>query len=426
MTTGTDEVSSPSTVVIGGGLAGLVAARRLTAKGERVVVLEAAPQPGGMIAVAELGGVRVDAGAEAYATRSAAAAGLCRELGLEVSRPSGTPHVWWPERIVPLADGVLGIPGSLEDPALAILTDDERARVAQDLVLSPEVGADATTAGQLAAARMGEAVPAKLMAPLTTGVYRSDPMDVPLAVFAPRLQEALAREGSLLAAVASLRAPGSAAVEQPVGGMFRLVEKLVTGLDVRAAQPVLQLRRGGAGFLVETPSGTIPAARVVLATPAAATQRLLGGIGVQIPEFPTSPAHVALLASDHPALAEGPVGSGLLMGERDPGIVARALTHYSWKWPWVRRCHMLRLSYSGEVPPSRAMCVEDASRLTKLDLSGHILGFHVATHQMPAKVTGAQRDEILAATQAAGVDVVGAWLDGNGIGPVIEATERLA
>lgn len=425
MSTGFDEASGPTTAVIGGGLAGLVAARRLARKGERVVVFEASPAPGGMIAVAELGGVRVDGGAEGYATRSRAAAELCHELGLEVAGPSGTPHVWWPDQIVPLADGVLGIPGSLEDPALAVLTDEQRARLAQDLELDAEVGQDAQTAGQLAAARMGEAVPRKLMAPLTTGVYRSDPMDVPLAVFAPKLKDALARTGSLLAAVASLRAPGTAAVAQPVGGMFRLIEALAAGIDVRPAHPVQHLRHEGTGYRIETPKGDLHVERVVIATPAAPAAHLLGGLGVQIPVHPTTTSHVALLASDHPALDQGPVGSGLLMGERDSRIVAKALTHYSWKWPWVTGCHILRLSYSGDVAPARALVVEDASRLTQIDLSAHAIGYTVITHEMPAKITPDQRDETLSATQAAGVDVVGAWLDGNGIGPVIEATERL-
>lgn len=118
---------------------------------------------------------------------------------------------------------------------------------------------------------------------------------------------------------------------------------------------------------------------MVLATGAAVARQLLAEIGVAVPEAPSSPTQVVLLASDHP----------------------------------------------GDTPALRAVAVEDATRLTKLDLTEHVIGFVAVTHQMPGKLTPQVRDDILAATAAAGVDVVGAWLDGNGIGRVIEGVERV-
>ena len=119
-----------STVVVGGGLAGLYTAYRLTLAGHKVTVREAAPHWGGMISPVEVDGILVDAGAEAYAVRGGLAHALCTELGLEVAGPVGTPHIWWSDGSHPMADGVLGIPGSLDDPALEVLTDTERARLA--------------------------------------------------------------------------------------------------------------------------------------------------------------------------------------------------------------------------------------------------------------------------------------------------------
>ena len=411
-----------SAVVVGAGLAGLLAARKLTAAGHDCIVLEAGPRAGGMIAPAELGGVRVDGGAEAYAVRSTAARALCEELGLDVAGPAGQPHVWWQDMVSPLADGVLGIPGSLDDPALRRLTRAERARVAEDLELGPDVGADETTAGGLMAARMGRAAVDRLMAPLTTGVYRSDPMTLPLAMFAPKLVPAMREHGSLLAAVAAIRQPGQAAVEQPVGGMFRLVDALADGIDARTRQRVTRVQRDGSGFAVESTGGRLTADRLVIATDGRAAHQLLTGLGARCPEPPAAkPTHVVLLACDHPALGDDPVGSGLLMGDHDPAITARALTHYSRKWPWVDGTHVLRLSYAQ--PPKRATAIADASALTRIDLERHVEGFVVVSHAMPARVSRDFRDEVLHAAQ--GVDVVGAWIDGNGIGPVIEASERI-
>ena len=52
-------------VVIGAGLSGLTAARRLAGAGERVVVLEARPRIGGRAWRVEVGGLPFDTGCEA-------------------------------------------------------------------------------------------------------------------------------------------------------------------------------------------------------------------------------------------------------------------------------------------------------------------------------------------------------------------------
>lgn len=411
-------------VVIGGGLAGLLAARHYRELGLDPVVLEASDALGGMIRSVRVGGVTVDGGAEGYATRSAAARALAEDLGLPVAGPAGRPHVWWSDCITPMADGVLGIPGSLDDPALAVLSADELARLAQDVELGPEVGADAVTVGELVAARMGKAAVTKLVGPLAEGVYRMSPDRLQLSVFAPGLKRALAEQGSLLGAVASLREPGSSAVEQPVGGMFRLIEALADGLTVQTLTPALGLRREGGAFVVETPTGLLRAERVAVCVPAGAAARLLTGVGVDVPEVATHPVHVALLTSTHRGLGESPVGSGLLMGERDPEVSASALTHYSKKWPWVDGAEVLRLSYSQEPAPERL--VADASRLTGLSLAGTVTDTLVVSHEVPGKLESGSRERLLSAAAAAGVDVLGAWLDGNGISPIIEAGGRIA
>ena len=56
-------------VVIGAGVAGLVSARECARKGLRVVVLDAAATPGGFVATHEVDGIRLDSGAESFATR---------------------------------------------------------------------------------------------------------------------------------------------------------------------------------------------------------------------------------------------------------------------------------------------------------------------------------------------------------------------
>ena len=69
-------------VVVGGGVAGLVAALECARIGLAVTVLEQAERPGGSVGRIELDGLVLDSGAESFATRGGAAAGLIEHLGL--------------------------------------------------------------------------------------------------------------------------------------------------------------------------------------------------------------------------------------------------------------------------------------------------------------------------------------------------------
>ena len=72
-------------LVVGGGLAGLLAARRHLRAGHRVVLLEATGSVGGAIAqsvLPEAGELALNTGAEAYSNGSGAVDALVAELGL--------------------------------------------------------------------------------------------------------------------------------------------------------------------------------------------------------------------------------------------------------------------------------------------------------------------------------------------------------
>ena len=423
-------------VVVGGGLAGLLAGYRLAQQGRRVTVLEATTRLGGMIAPVDIGRVQVDSGAEAYAVRGGVGRALCDELGLDVAGPAGQPHIWRPDGVWPMAEGILGIPSSLDDPALGALSADGLARLKEDADLPRDVGADAATVGELVRARLGEAALATLVAPVALGVYSLPPDRMPLAAFAPGLTHALAESGTLLGAVAALRRPGVAAVEQPVGGMFRLVDELAgriraAGGQIRMASPAVSLRRARVQFAVGLPDGEVLVAdRMVLASSAASACALLARIGVDLAAPPVATARLAVLGLSHPALADAPVGSGLLVGERDDAIHAKALTHYSLKWPWARSRgqEILRLSYPEQLLPTRAEALADASRFLGIELAdGDVTGFaSVSWESMPTRMEHSAREYYLEAVAAAGVDLVGAWLDGNGIASVIAGCDRLA
>ena len=393
-----------SAVVVGGGVAGLAAAHRLARTGQPVTLCEATDRLGGMVRPVRLAGVEVDGGAEAFARRLGIADELCATLGLEVRGPEGSPHIRWSvEQAWPGADGVLGIPASPQDPALrAALSDDELETALAEPTLLEEIGAEARTVADLVTARLGQAVTERLVAPVTTGVYGMRPERMSLAQFAPGLRG----PGSLYAKVAALRGARSS-VAQPVGGLFRLVEALAADIRSHGGEILLGHRATAADLQgVE---------RVVIACPARAAADLLEHFGVLV-EPPATTVSLNVLLAVEPRLLDGaPVGSGVLLGQPIPGLGARALTHYSAKWPWSgEKVGVLRLSYAPETTPSRAQALVDASLLLGRPVT-EVLDFQVIRWPaVPRSLTPEARAALLARLPE-GVKVAGAWAFGNGI-----------
>ncbi|HZK59878.1 MAG TPA: FAD-dependent oxidoreductase, partial [Cryobacterium sp.] len=108
-------------LVIGGGVAGLVAARACAHVGLSVTVLEATDAVGGAVAAHEVAGLTLDSGAESFAVRGNAVAEFVAGLGLADEVVAPNPAGAWlhlPANgsgavSVPLPKaGVLGIPAS--------------------------------------------------------------------------------------------------------------------------------------------------------------------------------------------------------------------------------------------------------------------------------------------------------------------------
>ncbi|WP_030672967.1 NAD(P)/FAD-dependent oxidoreductase [Streptomyces rimosus] len=94
---GTGRALARHVVVIGGGIAGLAAAHRLTGAGLRVTLLESTGRLGGKLRSGEIAGTPVDLGAEALRVPRPEAVELAREVGLgdRLRVPAATDAALW-------------------------------------------------------------------------------------------------------------------------------------------------------------------------------------------------------------------------------------------------------------------------------------------------------------------------------------------
>jgi oxygen-dependent protoporphyrinogen oxidase len=342
------------TLIVGGGVAGLVVARRLALAGRSVRLLEASDRLGGQLAPQDVAGVRLDAAAESFATRGDAVLPLLAELGLDGDVVTPEAGIAWVQRArggaVPLPPaGLLGIPADPRDPGVVEALGPRGALRAQgDELLPPTVGAEARTLADLVVARMGEAVLDTLVAPVVRGVYSREARDLPLDEANPRLRAALVEHGTLAGAVRALRAaaPAGSLVAGLRGGMFRLADALaaeVARLGV-AVETGVRLEATPEGAVLAAPRPGIPPAREVT---------------------------LVTLVLEAAALDGAPRGSGLLVAEGS-AVIARALTHLTAKWAWVAEAlagrHAVRLSYDTAPGDPVATALADASTMFGAEL----------------------------------------------------------
>lgn len=469
----------PRVVVVGAGVSGLLAARRLAQAGVDVVVVDAQRRLGGQIETRDVAGVPVDVGAEALHLSTPATAALVDELDLRasmVASRAGSSWLWTPTGLKPLPAGVgpagptrlrpvlssrvMSAPGLLR-AGLEPLA----ARVAGPADLSP--GHDEAV-GAFVARRFGGQVVDRFVDPLLGSLHAGDVHTLSLRACAPSLAPA-AREGRSLLAAARRRQGHAGA--RPVAAMSFVTWRpgLSALVDRLAATPGVTIRRGRAVTALVDAAGAhgrpryrldlaappgsagsagdaVEADAVVLAVPNPAAAALLR------PHVPaaatrldaTVRASVATLVLGYPrhVVAALPAfrGTGLLVPS-GTGSLLKAATFLSRKWPHLSDgdTYYVRLS-AGRAGSDTLAGLDDDDLLDVLrrDLRAFI-GLDVAPrhvairrwpHAMPQLTVG--HPDRVAATRAdlavalPGVALAGASYDGIGLASCLASAERAA
>lgn len=450
--------------VIGGGIAGLVAAWDLQRAGARVTLYDAADRLGGKLVTSPVGDRPVDAGPDTFLARVPHGRVLCEELGLagELTSPVAPvpAYVHRDGRLHPLPTGtVLGVPTDLDALAASGLVSPEGAeRAARDLDLAPTAIDADISVGELCRARLGDEVTDRLIDPLVGGVNAGSVDTLSLDAGAPQLAAVARRTGSLVAGLRRARAEvgatlGSAGRDEPVfhglpGGIARITDRLVEVLDRAELVPgtaIDHVERTAGGYRVHpvgAPATTVD--RLVVATPAFASgpvlARLSPAAAAELAAIPY--ASVAQVTLEYPADAvDRPLDASGVLVPRVDGFVLTAATWFSTKWAhYAHPDRLLIRLTSGRYRDTRALALDDEAlvatltgelqRLTPLRRPPTAVRVHRWLDALPQYLPGhldrVARIEAALAVDAPGLAVAGATYRGVGIPACIDSGRRAA
>ncbi|KGQ22767.2 protoporphyrinogen oxidase [Thermus filiformis] len=431
-------------VVVGGGMAGVAAARLLHKEGARVLLLEAAPRLGGKVRTVRQEGFLVEGGPDASVRYKPALLALAQEVGLEPvgtlpAKPSA--FILRRGRPYPLPEGLMVfVPGDLRALARTpLLSPLGKLRALLEPFVPPSPKEDEAL-GEFIARRFGEEVFQALVAPLAGGVYGGEPEALSVRAAFPKLWEMEKKGGLLRNALRARKARGSreggSLFFSFQEGLFELVKRTAEGLPVRLGSPVLGLEPLKGRFRLHLLGESLEAEAVVLATPAPVTAKLLRPFLPQatallnaIPHVPSATVSLAFKEEAFPQVE----GHGLLIAKGE-GYRTRGFTWTDQKWAGraPEGYRLVRTYFSGEVARlSEAelvrVALEDLNRFLGAQLRPERAYAFRFPEGMPVYGVGhLERVRRLEGMPMEGLFLAGNYLQGVGLPEVAESGQKAA
>jgi oxygen-dependent protoporphyrinogen oxidase len=286
-------------IIVGGGMAGLSCAWRLTAAGLRPLVLEAAPEAGGNVRSETVEGFRLERGPHTFLSSADQIFGLASEVGLEdqlvQSRPgSSARFIVRDTRLHQAPDGL----GTFLSTHL--LSWRSKLRLVAEPLFTGRGRSD-DSALRFFERRFGPEAARVIAGAFVSGVYAGDPAALSAPAAFPLFWGFEQDRGSMVRGairhqrqkkVARL-ALGDAAPPRRSGlwsfrlGLGQLSAALAgkLGPRFRAGSPVAQLALGRSGFRLAGTGGNVEARQLVLAVPPHEAARLLAGVDPELSDL---------------------------------------------------------------------------------------------------------------------------------------------
>jgi oxygen-dependent protoporphyrinogen oxidase len=377
-------------LVVGGGITGLAAAFELSQRDDVDVELrEAGHRLGGKIATSPFAGIdRVDEAADAFLTRIPGAVRLAADVGLtddDLTSPSAATAAVWHEGLHDIPGGlVLGVPASVLPFARSgLLSWRGKLRAALEPLL-PATDPD-DSIGTLVRARFGDEVHERLVDALVGSIYATDTDRSSLRAV-PQLAGLAGSNRSLLIGARSMRrrapapSPDSPIFATPRTGLGGLVDATArrveaSGARIATGRPVHRIESDGRRWRVDDE----PFDAVVLASPAAASAKLLSGVAPATAELLAAVeasdvimVRLAVPGDDWPDRLAG--RSGYLVPKPDQRLVT-AVSFASQKWAHWRPAdgsQILRVSLGRDGLPVAHLTDDEAVDATVVEVGRHV------------------------------------------------------
>lgn len=467
-------------VVVGGGVAGLAAALRLSDAGVRVTLLEAGGRFGGLLSSERHEGFLVEHGPDGFVARKRAALDLVSRLGLEsriIGRLPEHRGAWLRTSggLKPLPKGLTGfVPLDLESLREGgLLSPRGLAEVERESQAPPALwsGNGDESVASFFSRRFGAEFYGTIVAPLVQGIYAGSGDELSVRSLFPQLVELEQRAGSLTAGMTAgpqvydddrensresedrrTGAP-TAGLVTLAGGMESLVDALVGELKQRgvrlvAGAPAERVRIAGDGYAIETKRGEFRTSRLCLAVAAPVALRLLRDISSRLSEtadrllgrFTARGAALVSVGLNEEFGERVPAGAGYLSGSdrRSPVI---ACTIASRKWPqraaagqelvrfFIRRNSDARVDRSERNELERT-AIDELRQLCPDVSPPRFIRLAVWPSASPVYRVGHRNDvaglrEIIAG-ELPGVVLAGCWFDGVGVPDSIASGRQAA
>lgn len=393
--------SSRVVVVVGGGLAGLVAAETLQATGARpgeacrprVILVEASARVGGVVETIRRDGWLIERSADNFLAARPEGLALVDRLGLSeelisVFEPARRAFVFRAGRTLPVPSGFrLLAPGSRAGiEATEILSAEGKSRVLAERDVSPRAPADRgdESLESFALRRLGREAFDRLVQPLVAGIWTADPARLSMAAACPEFLRMEREHGSLSAAEearlselgAAHRAEGARYGQfvTLASGMGTLAERLSERIEAagierqRASVTALDRLPSGRWRVSMVPEGgrgeSIDADGVIIALPAPIGARIVGpadrALAADLAGIDYAGSAVVVLGYARHQVAH-PLDAAGVVVPRIEGRRALAVSFSSSKFPGrAPEGHvLLRVFLGGALDPERNLLDDD-------------------------------------------------------------------
>lgn len=294
------------TLVLGGGLSGLLAAWHLGRRGESVEVWEAQDAPGGWVRTLPWEGGYLEKGPQGVLmSPGSAVERLFAGLGLENHSPGhGARWVGKGGALVPVPAKPPQILTSKLMPLAA------RLRLLREPFVPVRGPEPEERLSDFVARRLGRGAAEHLLPAMVAGILAAPAESLSVDAI-PKLRQ-WESKGSLFKA---LKAEPRSELRVPKGGMGALTQALAARVQVRCGIQAERIERVGSRWRVTGGGGSHEADRIVLACPAFEAARLLGPIAPQGAEALEAMPYtsVRLFHSRHAPLAPWKDGFGFLV-----------------------------------------------------------------------------------------------------------------